>query len=89
MRLSTYNIPRVICCAEVLEDYLALLRGCEDALIDVLKAGEVSSTYPNFAGTMENTAGRILELEYPIEEMAPKRGRKNIFPLWYVGFQRK
>ena len=42
MRLSTYNIPRVICCAEVLEDYLALPRGCEDALIDVMKAGEVS-----------------------------------------------
>lgn len=80
MRLSTYNIPRVICCAEVLEDYLALLRGCEDALIDVLKAGEVSSTYPNFAGTMENTAGRIFGIGISYRRNGSEAGKKKHFP---------
>lgn len=79
MRLSTYNIPRVICCAEVLEDYLALLRGCEDALIDVLKAGEVSSTYPNFAGTMENTAGRIFGIGISYRRNGSEAGKKKHF----------
>lgn len=31
----------------------------------------------------------FLELEYPVEEAVPKRGRKSIFSLWYVRFQRK
>lgn len=79
MRLSTYNILRVICCVEVLEDYLALLRGCEDALIDVLKAGEVSSTYPNFAGTMENTAGRIFGIGISYRRNGSEAGKKKHF----------
>ena len=33
MRLTTYNIPRIISCAEIIDDYLALPRGCEDAVI--------------------------------------------------------
>jgi superfamily II DNA or RNA helicase len=41
MRLSTYNIPRVISCAEVLETYLALPRGCEFALIEFMKENNV------------------------------------------------
>lgn len=34
MRLSTYNIPRIICCADITEEYLALPRGCEEAISD-------------------------------------------------------
>lgn len=34
MRLSTYNVPRIISCAEVTDDYLALPRGCENAVCD-------------------------------------------------------
>ena len=36
MRLSTYNIPRVISCSELTDDYLSLPRGCEDAVYDIL-----------------------------------------------------
>ena len=36
MRLSTYNIPRIISCSEMTDDYLALSRGCEDAVCDIL-----------------------------------------------------
>ena len=32
MRLSTYSIPRVISCSDITEEYLAMPRGCEDAI---------------------------------------------------------
>lgn len=32
MRFSTFNTPRIICCAEITDEYLALPRGCEDAV---------------------------------------------------------
>ena len=37
MRLSTYDIPRIISCSEFMDDYLAIPRGCEDDVIDILK----------------------------------------------------
>ncbi len=36
MRLPIYNKPRVVCTAEERDGYLALPRGCEQSLIDVL-----------------------------------------------------
>ncbi len=36
MRISTYNIPRIICRADFTDEYLAMPRGCEDAIIDIL-----------------------------------------------------
>ena len=36
MRLPTYNKPRIICTADMHDDYIALPRGCEDALCDLL-----------------------------------------------------
>lgn len=41
MRLSTYNIPRIISCADIREDYIALPRGCEDAVKDLLNSMQV------------------------------------------------
>ncbi len=37
MRLSTYNIPRIISCSELTDEYIVLPRGCEDAVLDVFK----------------------------------------------------
>jgi len=42
MRLSTYNIPRIISCADIWEDYIALPRGCENAVIDLLENKQIS-----------------------------------------------
>ena len=42
MRLSTYNIPRIISCANMEEDYVALPRGCEDAVIALLESNQVA-----------------------------------------------
>lgn len=36
MRLSTHNTPRVIACFEELPEYVALPRGCQDALVTLL-----------------------------------------------------
>ena len=36
MRIPTYNIPRIICRADFTDEYLAMPRGCEDAIIDML-----------------------------------------------------
>ena len=42
LRLSTYQTPRIISCADLPDDYLALPRGCEDALITLLKEKNVA-----------------------------------------------
>ena len=41
MRLSTYNIPRIISCAHILEEYVALPRGCEDVVVELLMNNHV------------------------------------------------
>ncbi|MDP2154121.1 MAG: DEAD/DEAH box helicase family protein [Methylotenera sp.] len=38
MRLSTFDIPRVIGCAEDFEKYIALPRGCQDEAISLIKS---------------------------------------------------
>ena len=42
MRLSTYNIPRIISCADMEEYYIALPRGCEDAIVTLLENNKVA-----------------------------------------------
>ena len=37
LRLSTYQTPRIISCADINDKYLALPRGCEDAVTTLLK----------------------------------------------------
>lgn len=36
MRISTYNIPRIVCCVDFSDEYLAIPRGCEDAITAML-----------------------------------------------------
>lgn len=38
MRISTYNIPRIICRADFSGEYLAIPRGCEDAITAMLSS---------------------------------------------------
>lgn len=42
MRLSTYNVSRIISCADVSDKYIALPRGCEDAVVELLNENHVS-----------------------------------------------
>ncbi|WP_249113116.1 hypothetical protein [Prevotella nigrescens] len=52
MRLSTYNIPRVISCSELYDEYLALPRGCEDCVFNLLaeNAAQISISDQTYHG---------------------------------------
>ena len=41
MRLPLYNIPRIISCSEIVDHYLKLPRGCEDAVTELLMKNQV------------------------------------------------
>ncbi len=41
LRLSTYQTPRIISCADIDDEYLTLPRGCEDAVIALLREKDV------------------------------------------------
>ena len=43
MRLSTYDVPRIISCSELTDNYLALPRGCEDDVVELLEANNVEA----------------------------------------------
>jgi len=45
MRYSTYGKPRVISCAEIYPRYIALPRGCEDELNDLLETYKVKTHF--------------------------------------------
>ncbi len=42
MRLPIYDKPRIICTADITEEYIAIPRGCEDALCNLLDEANVS-----------------------------------------------
>lgn len=42
MRISTYNIPRIICRADFSDEYLAIPRGCEDAITAMLSSLKIN-----------------------------------------------
>lgn len=44
MRLPTFNIPRIISCSEIVDDYLWLPRGCEESVFDFFNKNGVSLT---------------------------------------------
>ena len=45
LRFSTYSIPRIISCADVTDEYLALPRGCEDAVTTMMQEKGVAYRY--------------------------------------------
>ncbi|MCM1332240.1 MAG: DEAD/DEAH box helicase family protein, partial [Bacteroides sp.] len=44
MRLPTFNIPRIISCSEIVNDYLWLPRGCEEPVYDFFNENDVKLT---------------------------------------------
>ena len=42
MRLPIYNKPRIVCTAEIFDEYIALPRGCEDAFVDLFSGTETN-----------------------------------------------
>ena len=59
MRLPIYNKPRIICTAEIFDEYIALPRGCEDALVDLF-----SGTKTNISITDKTNCGTETPVEF-------------------------
>lgn len=51
MRLPIYDKPRIVCTADITEIYIAIPRGCEDALCDLLDEADVSYTIEDKTNT--------------------------------------
>lgn len=78
MRLPVYNLPRVISCSEITDDYLILPRGCEESAIDFLRGNNVDveiqdKTNPGIPITVEFNGQLYPEQEQAIEELARHR----------------
>ena len=59
MRLSTYNVPRIISCSELTDDYIAMPRGCEDAVREMFNRYGV-----NFNIDDRTNHGRAIDVEF-------------------------
>ncbi|MBQ0118547.1 MAG: DEAD/DEAH box helicase family protein [Bacteroidales bacterium] len=59
MRLSTQNTPRIISCSDLMDDYLALPRGCEDDVEELLRGWMVSYSIKD-----ETNHGNPLSVEF-------------------------
>lgn len=63
LRLSTYSVPRIISCFDITDDYLALPRGCEDAVLSFLTDNNVE-----FHVTDETNHGKRISVSFKGEE---------------------
>ena len=59
MRLPIYNKPRIICTAEMFDEYVALPRGCEDAFLDLF-----SGTKTNISITDKTNGGTEISVDF-------------------------
>ena len=78
MRLPVYNLPRVISCSEITDDYLILPRGCEESAIDFLRGNNVDvkiqdKTNPGLPIAVEFNGQLYPEQEQAIEVLARHR----------------
>lgn len=78
MRLPVYNLPRIISCSEITDDYLILPRGCEEFAIDFLRENNVDveiqdKANPGMPITVEFNGQLYSEQEHAIEELARHR----------------
>lgn len=59
MRLPTYNLSRIISCSDIVDDYLIMPRGCEDAILNFFAANEVAVTIED-----KTNAGTSIEVTF-------------------------
>uniref|UniRef100_UPI002647E954 DEAD/DEAH box helicase family protein n=1 Tax=uncultured Muribaculum sp. TaxID=1918613 RepID=UPI002647E954 len=78
MRLPVYNLPRIISCSEITDEYLILPRGCEDSAMDFLRENNVDveiqdKANPGMPITVEFNGQLYPEQEQAIVELARHR----------------
>lgn len=59
MRLPVYNLPRIISCSEVTDDYLLLPRGCEEGAVDFFNSNGVEVRIED-----KTNSGQRIEVEF-------------------------
>ena len=59
LRFSTYQTPRIISCADLTEEYLALPRGCEDAVTNLLQEKGVTYRFDD-----KTNHGRTVSVQF-------------------------
>ena len=59
LRLSTYQTPRIISCADLTDEFLALPRGCEDAVTTLLKEKDVAYRFED-----KTNHGRAISIHF-------------------------
>ena len=63
LRLSTYSIPRIISCFDITDEYLAMPRGCEDAILSFLNDNNVK-----YSITDETSHGKKISVTFTGKE---------------------
>ena len=63
LRLSTYSVPRIISCFDITDEYLAMPRGCEDAILSFLNDNNVKYTI-----TDETSHGKRISVTFTGKE---------------------
>lgn len=59
MRLSTYDVPRIISCSELKDGYLAMPRGCEEDVVELLQCNQVKCEIKD-----ETNHGKAINIEF-------------------------
>ena len=59
LRLSTYSVPRIISCFDITDEYLAMPRGCEDAILSFLNNNNVK-----YSITDETSHGKKISVTF-------------------------
>lgn len=78
MRLPVYNLPRIISCSEINDDYLILPRGCEESAVSFLRGHNVEveifdKTNPGQPIEVDFNGELYPEQKLAIEELAGHR----------------
>ena len=63
LRLSTYSVPRIISCFDITDEYLAMPRGCEDAILSFLNDNKVK-----YSITDETSQGKKISVTFTGKE---------------------
>ena len=63
LRLSTYYVPRIISCFDITDEYLAMPRGCEDAILSFLNDNNVK-----YSITDETSHGKKISVTFTGKE---------------------
>ncbi len=59
MRFSTYSTPRIITCADIMDDYIAMPRGCEQPILNLFKSCGI-----NYRMTDKTNHGVPIKVEF-------------------------